>query len=177
MGIIRRKVTKNYTTIGNEVFKDERLFPDALGILLFLRSKQNDWEVRRSHLMKRFGLGRDRMRKVVWNWLSTGWVVATRVRLDNGQMDVIYDVYDEPGPGLTDEEIRALFSAESPESCQPDAGDRVRATGCGSPGAETRTRHSIISTEEENTEGQTPLSPRKRGKRLAARVRGIRSWF
>jgi hypothetical protein len=81
--------------------------------------------------MRRFGVGRDRTRKIVWNRLSTGRVIATRVHLDNGQMDVIYDVYDEPGPGLSDEETRALFSAESPESCQPDAGDRVRLAGCG----------------------------------------------
>jgi hypothetical protein len=98
------------------------------------------------------------MRKVVWKWLATGWVIATRVRLDNGQMDVIYDVYDEPGPGLSDEEIRACSQPRARRPAAQPVPNRMREIGCGSPGAETRTQHSIISTEEENTEGPTPSS-------------------
>jgi hypothetical protein len=44
MSIIRRKHTKNFTTIGNALFGDERLYPDALGILAFLRLRKDDWK-------------------------------------------------------------------------------------------------------------------------------------
>ena len=43
--IIRRRHNKNFTVIGNELFSDERLSLEALGLLCYLRSRPNDWSI------------------------------------------------------------------------------------------------------------------------------------
>lgn len=111
--IIRRKHTANFTTIGNALFNDERLEADELGILAFLRSKPHDWDVRRPALARRFRIGRDSIKRIVHSWLRTGWCVARKTRLANGSFHVIYEIRDEPGPELSEEEIKAALTLVS----------------------------------------------------------------
>ena len=58
MTIIRRRHNKNFTVIGNEVFSDERLELDALGLLCYPRSRPHDWNISTEHLRRRFGCPR-----------------------------------------------------------------------------------------------------------------------
>lgn len=133
--IIRRRHTANFTTIGNELFEDERLAADELGILAFLRSKPHDWEVRRPALMRRFRVGRDTMKRVINNWMRTGWCQAIKTRLSNGTFHIIYEIRDEPGPELSPDEIRRALSLVSSEAADgddedgDDAGEHMPETG------------------------------------------------
>lgn len=115
MSVIRRKHTKNFTTIGNELFNDERLAADEVGILAYLLSQRSDWEIRRPQLRKRWKIGGERMKRIMDNWLRTGWLHAEKTRLSNGQFSIVYEVRDEPGPPLSDEEITAALSVVSTE--------------------------------------------------------------
>lgn len=63
--IVRRKRTRNYTNIDNAVFDDERLVGHSLGVLTYLLSRPNNWEVQPDHLQDRFGVGRDRLQKIM----------------------------------------------------------------------------------------------------------------
>lgn len=114
--IIKRRYTANYTTIGNKLFEDERLAADELGILAFLRSRPPDWEVRRTALSRRFGMGREAIKRVVTNFVRYGWCVACKTRLPNGTYYMIYEIRDEPGATLTDEEVRRALSLVSSEA-------------------------------------------------------------
>lgn len=114
--IIRRKHTANYTTIGNVLFEDERLAADEVGILAFLLSRPHDWEVRRPALMRRWKIGRDGMKRIITNWMSTGWCQAEKTRLANGTFHIIYEIRDQPGPELSEDEIRRALSLVSSES-------------------------------------------------------------
>jgi hypothetical protein len=63
--IIRRRRTRNYTTIDNGVFEDERLKSAELGMLTYLLSRPHDWEVQPEQLQKRFDVGRDKFQKIM----------------------------------------------------------------------------------------------------------------
>lgn len=133
--IIRRKHTSNFTPLANTPFNDERLAADELGVLAYLLTRPNDWEVRPVQLRKRFGMGRDSMRRAIRANIRFGYMVARVTRLSNGTVSVIYEVRDEPGPELTEDEARAALSLVSsgagPGEVSADDGpeDGTEATG------------------------------------------------
>ena len=127
--IIRRHHTANFTTIGNGLFEDERLEADEVGILAYLLSRPNDWEVRRAALGRRWRLCRDAIRRVIFNCVRTGWIVARRTRLQNGTFNSIYEVRDEPGPELTEDEARAALASVSDAPALADQDDSDGARG------------------------------------------------
>jgi predicted transcriptional regulator len=132
--IIRRRHTANFTTIGNVLFEDERLAADEVGILAYLLSRPHDWEVRRPALMRRWGVGRDAIKRVISNLVRYGWCQPEKTRLANGTFHFIYEIRDEPGATLTDEEVRRALSLVSGEA----AADDIDGSGAGSddvPGA------------------------------------------
>jgi hypothetical protein len=118
--IIRRRHTANFTTISNTLFDDARLKADEVGILAYLLSRPHDWEVRRPALQRRWGIGREAMKRVIWNWIKTGWCWPIRSHAPNGTTFVIYDIRDIPGPEMTDEEVRAALSLGSSEAGADD---------------------------------------------------------
>lgn len=119
--IIKRRYTANFTTIKNALFEDERLAADEVGILAYLRSRPHDWEVRRPALARRWSLGRDAIKRVITNLVRTGWCVARKDRLPNGTFFMIYEIRDEPGPTLTDEEVRRALSLVSSEAASDES--------------------------------------------------------
>lgn len=121
--IIRRRHTANFTTIGNTLFKDERLAADEVGVIATLLSMPNDWEVRRPALARRWRLGRDSIKRIIHSAMRTGWIIASKTRLSNGTFHIIYEVRDEPGPELSAEEIMAALSLVSSDAGQDESAD------------------------------------------------------
>lgn len=122
--IIRRgRRPVRFTLIGNDLFEDERLAADEVGILAFLLSRPNDWEVRRPALMRRFKIGRESIRRIVANWIRTGWCAAEKIRIKDGTFVITYAIRDEPGPELTEEEVRRALSLVSNEATADETSD------------------------------------------------------
>jgi hypothetical protein len=119
--IIRRRHTANFTTIGNKLFDDDRLEADEVGILAYLLSRPHDWEVRRPALRRRWHIGSAGMKRILNNLMRTGWCQAHKTRLTNGTFRVVYEIRDEPGPQLTEAEIREALSLVSSEADPDDA--------------------------------------------------------
>jgi len=113
--IIRRRHTKNFTTISNTLFDDMRLAADEVGILAYLLSRPHDWEIRRSALMRRWSIGPGTMKRIMNKWMAAGWCQATKIRLPNGTFCILYDISDLPGKELSDDEIRMALSLVSSE--------------------------------------------------------------
>jgi hypothetical protein len=119
--IIRRRHTANFTIIGNALFDDERLSLDEIGLLAWLRSKPHDWEIRRPALMRRhkigaIKLGREGLRRIIRNLMKTGWCRAEKTRLSDGTFSVVYEIRDEPGPEMSEEEVIQALSLVSSEA-------------------------------------------------------------
>jgi hypothetical protein len=129
--IIRRKHTANFTTIGNALFNDERLAADEVGILAFLLSRPNEWEIRRPALMRRWKIGRDGLKRVISNWMRTGWCRAEKTRLANGTFHIIYEIRDEPGPELTEDDIRRALLLVSSEAADGESDVEVTSDQVG----------------------------------------------
>lgn len=128
--IIRRRHTANYTTIGNTLFEDRRLAADEVGVLAWLLSRPNDWEVRRAAIARRWGMGREKIARIFHSFIRTGWVVAESTRLSDGRFFVAYVVNDEPGPELSPEEAKnavSLIPAEPGDEAD-EAGSETEET-------------------------------------------------
>lgn len=123
--IIRRRHTSNFTTIGNALFEDERLAADEVGILVFLLSRPNQWEVRRPALMRRWRIGRDAIKRIMTNLIRTGWCCAKKTRLSNGTFHIVYEIRDEPGRELSEEEVRGALSLVSSEVADGNSDDNT----------------------------------------------------
>lgn len=105
MTIIRRRRNRNFTVLANEIFDDEEMSLDALGLLAWLRSRPDNWNLSVEHLRRRFKVGRNKMYDLVRELVSAGWVVREQVRdpESNTWGAIEYTVLDEPGPRVSTE--------------------------------------------------------------------------
>lgn len=95
MSIIRRK-KEQYTVICNDILNNEKLTIEALGMLVFMLSKPNDWEFSQEWLGNRFGKGRDAMRSIMRNLTECGYVRREITRNEKGQVRTITIVSESP---------------------------------------------------------------------------------
>ncbi len=97
--IIKRRRNASFTTLGNDPIDDERLSPDALGVLTYLLSKPDDWEVRPSQLRRRFSrVGRDKMQRILGELIDAGYMLRRKARnpLTGAFERDKFLVFDEP---------------------------------------------------------------------------------
>lgn len=118
--IIRRRHTANFTTISNRLFDDDRLAADEVGILAYLLSRPDNWEIRRPALGRRWGIGPVSIKRIVRSWMKAGWCNATKVRLPNGTFCILYDISDIPGKEMSEDEVREALSLVSSEASADD---------------------------------------------------------
>jgi len=81
--IIRRRLTRHFTTIDNAILEDPRLSAEAMGVLLYLISRPDDWQVRLVQLGKRFRVGRDKIQGVMREIIACGYAKHERKRDSN----------------------------------------------------------------------------------------------
>ena len=110
--IIRRKQNSNFTTIPNRPIQDDRLNFEALGLLVFLLSKPNNWQVNLAHLATRGDLGRDKSQGLMRCLIEAGYVVRQQRRTtkSNRFTQFEYVVYDEPqgkGASVSETDIKS----------------------------------------------------------------------
>jgi hypothetical protein len=96
--IIRRAHRpKQYATIDMALMNDERLTADALGVLLYLLSRPDNWSVQIDQLKSRFNVGRDKMQSIMRLLRDCGYARLEQVKDPNtgrllGQG---YSIHDE----------------------------------------------------------------------------------
>ncbi len=78
--IIKRQNRTNYTTLSNEVVEDSRLSYEALGLLTYLLSRPEDWEVHIDQLRARTKIGRDKLYRIVGELQDAGYMKHERER-------------------------------------------------------------------------------------------------
>jgi len=79
--IIRRAASgHDFSIIQRAVMRDERLEADHLGLLVYLQSLPEAWEVRQQQVMKRFKFGREKAQRLFRDLRAFGYMKAERVR-------------------------------------------------------------------------------------------------
>lgn len=95
--IKRTKRRHNFTVLMNEVFQS-KLQADSLGVLCYLLSLPDDWVLHKTHLMKHFGIGREKMDRIFKELEASGFMLAMNmIRTKEGKfIGRSYIVYDLP---------------------------------------------------------------------------------
>ena len=115
--IIKRKRRKgNFTVLGNHIFTSD-MSAETIGILCFVLHLPDDWVLRKSHLMKKFKMGRDKMSKIFKELKANGYVTdLVRTAGADGKFNGShYIVYDEPITGAP--ETGSLKNRQSVNQC------------------------------------------------------------
>ncbi len=113
-GIIRTKKDKGYFVASNRPFNDSRLSWAARGVLAYLFSKPDDWELRFSDLLNQGDLGRDALRGVLKELQRYGYLVRQIVRGAGGRVAWESVVYETPVDDPQEEIDRHIVEREQP---------------------------------------------------------------
>lgn len=86
--IIRLEKTnrEKWTVISTETLNDTRLKPEGLGLLVYLLSKPDKWEVRVSQIAKDFSIGRDKTRRILQHLAECGYAKLEPIRTKDGKV-------------------------------------------------------------------------------------------
>ena len=145
MTIIRAPREERFTVLNRTIINDDRLSYRALGLLVFLLDKPDNWRVEANDLARGEGReGRDAVRSALLELAEIGYLVRRRRQNEKGQWMTETFLYDTPGH----------VDTTSPDAWKPDVG----APAVGLPGASTKT-----GNEDGNEDCSSPPTPRKRG--------------
>lgn len=97
MPILRNPTKDRFTVVDNQLIEDDRLSADALGIAVYLFSKPDGWKIVPAELAGRFGIGRDKVRKIQRQLEHCGYMQLRQRRAADGQVAGTEWVLVEPG--------------------------------------------------------------------------------
>lgn len=86
----------SYTIISNKLLTDERLSWEARGVLGYLLSKPATWKIRRTDLVRQSPAGETKIRRVLKELETFGYLVRRRIRTTSGAFDYESRIYEEP---------------------------------------------------------------------------------
>ena len=114
MPIFHSKVASNYTTISNALLCDETISFEARGMLAYLLSKPQTWQVKVTDLLRAGKCGKALIYRILNELISAGYVRTVRRRDSSGAFEQMeYEVYGSP---LTD-----LPDVAKPDAANQDA--------------------------------------------------------
>lgn len=168
MTIIRAPRPERYTVVNRKVIDDDRLSYRALGLLVYLLDKPDNWRVEAAQLARGRTEGRDAVRAALMELAEAGYLVRQRRQNDGGQWITETFLYETPG--------RAEDG--KPGVGEPGVGEPV----VGAPGALTKTEPNTVneprktssssSAEADETfEAWWKLYPKKKAGKGQARAR------
>jgi len=152
MTIIRAPREERFTVLNRTIIADERISYRALGLLVFLLDKPDNWRVEATALAAGEGReGREAVQTALKELQTVGYLMRQRRQDEAGHWITESFVYESPG--RTDNGIPGVGQ---PTTGKPDVGSPVD----GFPVADTNT---VNDDGERTLKTTTPPSPRKRG--------------
>lgn len=121
MSIIRVAKRRRFTVLDNTAVEDDRLSFRALGLLVFLLSKPDDWSVNVNHLAGTHTEGREAVRTAVRELEAAGYV--RRARVNNpvtGAIEWGCEVHETP---IAQEPVDGSPSPRNPTTGEPTTGE------------------------------------------------------
>jgi len=94
---IRKDPNNPYVMVNKQFVYDSHLSAKAKGILLYLLSRPDDWQVYEIEIIKHFKDGRDSIRAGVNELRKTGYIIRIRERDQKGRLGKMrYEVFEIP---------------------------------------------------------------------------------
>ena len=122
MSTIRTIKNKDFSVICNTFLRDERLSWKAKGVLAYLLSKPDDWEVKVVDLIKRSRDGREAVYSAINELLSIGYMQRTAERFKGKFVGCEYILFETGMPQVANLPVTENPNAEKPDSENPDSG-------------------------------------------------------
>jgi len=116
--IIRTHRRSEFTILPNHVLQNSQLTWEARGMLAYLVSLPENWQVHVTELSGRSPAAYSKNKRIIAELVATGHIVKSQKRDSAGKFkDWIFDVFDEP-------QIRIAECAVLPHSDNPDSEDQ-----------------------------------------------------
>ena len=96
MSVIRIEKNKNYSVVSNIPLNDFRLSWEASGMMAYLLSKPDDWQVRMTDLTKQRSAGRDKVKRIFKELETYGYLTRKRVGGAGGKFEWITTIHEIP---------------------------------------------------------------------------------
>ncbi len=104
--IIKRRYTKQFVTLENKLVRDRRLTLDEHGMLHYLLSLPDDWEVSRTSCARFWRIGRDKSSRIFRSLRRCGWAQVERMHAEDGTfLGVRWIITDESGEEVPEEAL------------------------------------------------------------------------
>lgn len=143
MSIIRSaRKERDFAVISNHVLQDASLSMRALGLLVRLLSRPDNWETNSEVLAREFNCGREQMRSVLTELRDAGYMKLVKTQDEKGHWSSRWMVLEEPETG-------------KPEPRLPEPGNRV----LGDPDAITKTDNKEPIQRTDKKRAAKPRSP------------------
>jgi hypothetical protein len=94
--ILRVPKEGNFTILDNHLLTDERLSWEARGLLSYLLSKPDDWQVRLYDLVRRGPAGEHKVTRILRELQAAGYLRRHRMRRADGRFEWITLVVERP---------------------------------------------------------------------------------
>lgn len=113
MTTIRVKKDARYFTASNEPFNDKKLSWEARGLMGYLLSKPNDWQVNQTDIEKQGTAGREKVRRMLAELRKYGYMNRIRITVEHNKFDWITEVYESPSqnPSINSGFIKSQYTA------------------------------------------------------------------
>ena len=96
MEVIRVIKNKNYTTISNQLFKDKTISLKAKGLMAYLLSLPNDWNLSINGIVACSKEGRGAIRNTFTELISAGYIERKQIRDKGKFVGYDYFVFEQP---------------------------------------------------------------------------------
>lgn len=93
---IRVKKDARYFAASNVPFNDERLSWEARGLMGYLLSKPDDWQVRMEDLENKGPAGEHKLRRMLAELRKYGYMNRVRITLKGGKFTWVTEIYEDP---------------------------------------------------------------------------------
>ncbi|KAB2918498.1 MAG: helix-turn-helix domain-containing protein [Hyphomicrobiaceae bacterium] len=90
-----------YSQLGNAMIRDNRLSPEAVGILVFILSYPDNWHFSLAWLCRTRNVGRDRAYRIIKELVEFGYCTRFRARKEDGTLGAYEYVFTDEPEGAT----------------------------------------------------------------------------
>lgn len=99
--IIRLPKVGNFLVVTNAIFEDENLSWEARGLLGYLLSKPDNWQVRYFDLLRRGPAGQYKIRRMLRELEAAGHLRRRRMRHSDRTFSWTITIFESPAPAST----------------------------------------------------------------------------
>lgn len=119
MPILKHYKQTGYVQIPNILAQSSSLSYEALGVLVNLLSRPEDWVVRKTYFITK-KCGKGTLTRIFKELQEFGYLKMTYPRNEKGQIENIWLVSDEQIENVSKEDVKPANTTEKPENGKPD---------------------------------------------------------